>query len=89
MHFIWTPAVDEAYKALKSRFTSAPILQVPDAEQQFVVEVDALDVGVGAVLSKRSTADQKLHQCAFISWGLSSHVRELLVVKEALEKWRH
>lgn len=34
-------------------FTSAPILHIPDAALQFVVEVDVSDVGVGAVLSHR------------------------------------
>lgn len=63
----WSPAADEAFQTLKSRFTSAPILQMPDPDRQFVVEVDASDVGMGAVLSQRSAFDQKLHPCAFFS----------------------
>ena len=43
--FLWSPAADTAFRALKARFTSAPILQMPDPERQFVVEVDASDVG--------------------------------------------
>ncbi|KAL2083713.1 hypothetical protein ACEWY4_021486 [Coilia grayii] len=31
--------------ALKARFTSAPILRMPDPDRQLVVEVDAFDVG--------------------------------------------
>ena len=96
MHFQWTPAADEAYKSLKPRLTSVPIPLEPDPDQQFVVDVDASDVWVGAVLSQTSTADQKLHPCAFFFQGLSSAERnydignrELLVVKEALEEWRH
>jgi len=38
-----------SYQDLKGRFTSAPILQVPDPAGQLVVEVDASDVGVGAM----------------------------------------
>lgn len=37
----------------------------PDPELQFVVEVDASDSEVGAILSKHSPADQKLHPCGF------------------------
>lgn len=92
--FHWSSAADEAFKTLKSRFTSAPILQVPDPDRQFMVEVDASDVGVGAVLSQRSAVDQKLHPCAFFSLCLSPAERnydignrELLAVKLALEEW--
>ncbi|KAI3358945.1 hypothetical protein L3Q82_014740 [Scortum barcoo] len=90
-------AANEAFNTLKTRFTSAPILIMPDPERQFVLEVDASDVGVGAVLSQqRSSEDQKLHPCAFFSKRLSPAERnydignrELLAVKLALEEWRH
>ena len=52
--FRWSFAAEEAFQDLKGRFTSAPILQVPDPAGQLVVEVDASDVGVGAILSQRS-----------------------------------
>ncbi|XP_057694140.1 uncharacterized protein LOC130917073 [Corythoichthys intestinalis] len=70
--FRWTPAADKAFGTLKARFTSAPILQMPDPERQFVVEVDASEVGVGAVLSQCATSDGKLHPCAFYSRRLSA-----------------
>ncbi|KAJ0059379.1 hypothetical protein NL108_016159 [Boleophthalmus pectinirostris] len=80
----------------KKLFTTAPILRVPDPERQFVVEVDASDVGVGAVLSQRASDDCKLHPCAFFSRRLAPAERnydignrELLAVKLALEEWRH
>ncbi|XP_075894338.1 uncharacterized protein LOC142896522 [Nelusetta ayraudi] len=94
--FCWTTAADAAFQALKTRFTSAPILRMPDPDRQYVVEVDASDVGVGAILSQRSVDDQKLHPCAFFSRRLSPAEmkydignRELLAVKLALEEWRH
>uniref|UniRef100_A0A8C5C6Y7 Gypsy retrotransposon integrase-like protein 1 n=1 Tax=Gadus morhua TaxID=8049 RepID=A0A8C5C6Y7_GADMO len=94
--FQWSPAAEERFSELKSRFSSAPILILPDLDCQFVVEVDASDSGVGAVLSQRSAEDQKLHPCAFFSRKLSAAERnydvgnrELLAVKLALEEWRH
>lgn len=94
--FCWTPAADAAFQTLKTRFTSAPILRMPDPERQFVVEVDAANVGVGAVLSQRSADDQKLHPCAFFSQRLSPAEmnygignRELLAVKLTLDEWHH
>ncbi|KAI3366903.1 hypothetical protein L3Q82_009548, partial [Scortum barcoo] len=69
--FQWSVAANEAFGALKTRFTSAAILIMPDPERQFVLEVDASDMGVGAVLSQRSSEDQKLHPCVFFSRRLS------------------
>lgn len=94
--FQWTSVAARAFGELKTRFTSAPILVFPDPARQFVVEVDASDTGVGAVLSQRSSTDQKVHPCAFFSRKLSATERnydigdrELLAVKLALEEWRH
>lgn len=81
---------------LKRRFPKAPILVHPDPSCQFVIEVIASDVGVGAILSQQSVQDQELHHCAFLSHRLNSAERnndvgnrELLAVKMALEEWRH
>ena len=96
VQFVWSPAAERAFQDLKRRFTSAPILTQPDPNRQFIVEVDASDVGVGAILSQRSAKDGKVHPCAFFSHRLtpSEHNydvgnRELLAVKLALEEWRH
>ena len=94
--FQWSPQAESAFQRLKDRFTSAPVLALPDPRLQCVVEVDASDLGVGAVLSQRSPSDGKLHPCAFLSRRLSPAERnydvgdrELLAVKVALEEWRH
>ncbi|XP_041810033.1 uncharacterized protein lrfn4b [Chelmon rostratus] len=94
--FQWNTQAEEAFNTLKQRFTSSPILSMPDPKLQFIVEVDASDVGVGAVLSQRSLKDNKVHPCAFFSRKLSKAERnydvgnrELLAVKLALEEWRH
>lgn len=84
------------FSDLKQRFTTAPILIHLDPSRQFVVEVDASDVRVGAVLSLCSAQDQKLHPCAFLSHRLNPAEmnydvtnRKLLAVKMALEESRH
>lgn len=94
--FRWNEEAGKAFTDLKQRFTSAPILTVPDPSLQFVVEVDASESGVGGVLSQRSPKDNKLHPCSFFSYRLSPAERnydigdrELLAVKMALEEWRH
>ncbi len=94
--FCWSSQAQTAFESLKSRFTSAPILNTPDPSRQFIVEVDASEVGVGAILSQRSSADERIHPCAFFSHRLTLTERnydignrELLAVKLALEEWRH
>ncbi len=94
--FCWSSQAQTAFESLKSRFISAPILNTSDPSRQFIVEVDASEVGVGAILSQRSSSDEKIHPCAFFSHRLTLTERnydignrELLAVKLALEEWRH
>ncbi|KAL0198667.1 hypothetical protein M9458_007207, partial [Cirrhinus mrigala] len=93
---VWTPASEQAFQELKTRFTSAPILRHPDPSKQFVVEVDASNTGLGAVLSQRHGNPAKLYPCAYYSRKLNPAERnydvgdrELLAMKAALEEWRH
>ncbi len=72
----WSSEAEGAFRDLKRHFTSAPILSVPDPERPFVVEVDASDVGVGAILSQRGE-DCRMHPCAFMSRHLSEAERIL------------
>ena len=69
---------------------------MPDPSKQFVLEVDASETGIGAVLSQRESADSHLHPCAFFSRKLSPAEknydvgnRELLAVHDSLKEWRH
>ncbi|KAI2653487.1 Transposon Tf2-9 polyprotein [Labeo rohita] len=93
--FQLTPEATQAFKKLCHLFTTAPVLIHPNPAKSFVVEVDASDVGVGAVLSQCGP-DEKLHPCSFFSrkfnptqqrYGVGD--RELLAIKWALEEWRH
>lgn len=89
----FNPDAQRAFKRLKDAFTSAPILKLPDPEKPFVVEVDASEVGIGAVLSQRHSQPKKLYLCVFFSRKSSSVERnydignhELLAVKAALKE---
>ncbi|KAI3356909.1 hypothetical protein L3Q82_003555 [Scortum barcoo] len=93
--FVWNEEAEKAFNRLRTLFTTAPVLVQPDPAQQFVVEVDASDIGVGAVLSQRRGSDSQLHPCAFSHCLSPAEVnydvgnRKLLAVKMALEEWRH
>ena len=49
VRFVWSPEADSSFNELKRRFTSAPILTLPDPQRQFMVEVDASNDGVPTV----------------------------------------
>jgi hypothetical protein len=72
------------------------MLALPDPSLEFIVEVDASEAGIGAVLYQRSDTPPKLRPCAFLSKRLSPAERnydvgdrELLTVVKALKAWRH
>lgn len=72
------------------------MLQHPDPNKPFVLEVDTSDIAVGAILSQRTGPRAKLKHCAFFSRRLSPAERnycvgdrDLLAIKLALEEWRH
>ena len=90
----WEKAEDDAFKALKKAFVSAPVLMMPDTSAPFVVETDASDFAIGAVLSQYGE-DGELHPVAYYSRALVQAQRnydvydkELMSIVRALEEWR-
>ena len=49
---IWTEECDAAFGKLKTLLCSSPVLKSPDFSRPFVLQTDASDRGVGAVLSQ-------------------------------------
>lgn len=64
-HHQFTPEAKIAFEDLKKCFVSAPIFKMPNPTKRFIIEADASEVGVGAVLSQRHGNPTKLHPCAF------------------------
>ena len=62
---IWTPECEDAFVRLKSLMSSAPILSAPNFDIPFVVQVDASDRGLGAVLSQIDKGEE--HPVCFLS----------------------
>ncbi|KAJ1139669.1 hypothetical protein NDU88_006036 [Pleurodeles waltl] len=94
--FVWSPEADQAFSTLKEAFSTAPVLTHPDANQPFIVEADASDVAIGAVLSQRNKDTGQLHPVAYMSQKLNeaeqNYViaeKELLAIRDAFKEWRH
>ncbi|XP_071684936.1 uncharacterized protein [Lolium perenne] len=75
--------------SLKKALIAAPVLALPDFSAVFVVETDACDTGIGAVLM------QKDHPLAFVSKalgprskGLSTYEKEYMAILLAVQQWR-
>nr|GEV86849.1 LysM domain-containing GPI-anchored protein 2 [Tanacetum cinerariifolium] len=85
--FGWNDEAKLAFQTLKQAMITTPILGLPNFNKEFVVEIDACDVGIGAVLL------QERHPIAYMSKALSpkhqtlsTYKKGLLAVMLALEK---
>ena len=83
-----------AFETLKEAFTCAPVLHHWIPDHQLVVETDASDYALAAILS--IIINDELHPIAFLSRTFTStelnyniHDKELLATLEAFKKWRH
>lgn len=93
--WFWGEKQQKAFDTLKQLFTSAPILIYPDPQKKFVLETDASDFAIGAVLSQPDSKNL-LHPIAFYSRKMlpaernyDIYDKELLAVIDALKHWRH
>ncbi|XP_020243442.1 uncharacterized protein LOC109821688 [Asparagus officinalis] len=48
--FKWSTGAEDAFNSLKQALTQPPVLTMPDFSMTFVIECDACDSGIGAVL---------------------------------------
>ena len=62
--FNWTDECQAAFDELRQRLTSAPVLAYPDFSRPFVLDTDASDTGIGAVLSQVDTEGRELSPTA-------------------------
>lgn len=86
--FEWPEAAQRAFDTLKQAMMTTPVLALPDFDKPFVIEKDACDTGIGAVLV------QEGHPIAYYSKALgvknqklSTYEKEFLVVMMAVDKW--
>ena len=81
---VWTEQCQQAWQRLKDLLCSAPVLKSPDFSQPFILQTDASERGVGAVLSQVDNMG-KDHPVAYYSKKLlPREVRYSTVEKECL-----
>ena len=88
--FTWGEEQQRSFEKLKVALASAPILAIVDPTKPFVVETDASDRAIGAVLLQDGKPiafeSKKLDKA---QQNYSTYERELYAIIYALKKWRH
>ena len=80
--FSWDETCQTAFEELKVHLTSAPVLAYPKIEAKFILDTDASDVAIGAVLSQKF--DEREHVIAYGSRCLSKAERRYCVIRKEL-----
>ncbi|KAI3815522.1 hypothetical protein L1987_15193 [Smallanthus sonchifolius] len=86
----WGPTQNNALEELKARLTQAPVLALPEGNEDLVVYSDASGQGLGCVLMQRgkvisyASRQLKTHEVNY-----PTHDLELAAVVFALKIWRH
>lgn len=91
----WGPRQEVAFNELKTRLTSAPILQYPDFAQPFILHTDASRTGLGAALYQKDEQGRE-RVIAYASRTVSggernypAHKLEFLALKWAVTEKFH
>ena len=92
-HLQWSNECTEAFNIMKKKLTTAPIMNTPNFEQSFILEVDACEYGLGAVLTQEY--EHEKYVIAYASRTLSAierrygaTEREALAIVWAIKHFR-
>ena len=77
----WTDKCERAFQTLKQALAAQPILATPDYSKEFIVQTDASEQGIGAVLSQQDD-DRGDRPLAFFSWKLLDRERNYSTVEK-------
>ena len=91
----WNDSAQKSFDQLKQSLLDRPVLQLPNPKKLFVVQTDASDTGVGAVLLQESSADPRiLAPIAYASrrfrgseLNYSTVEKEAFCIYWAIQKW--
>eukprot|EP00731_Ephydatia_muelleri_P017571 Em0010g669a len=78
----WSQQCNEAFDQLKEKLLSPPILSFPQFDKVFVVDTDASQHGLGAVLSQEGD-----HVIAYASWVLTKAERQYCATRKEIWEW--
>lgn len=92
--FHWEQEQQQAFDQIKKLLVNRPLLHFPDSNRIFIIQVDASDYGIGAVLMQN--VDQSDKPVAYMSQKLNHQQRnwnttekECFAVVSSIKKWHH
>ena len=80
--FSWSIECANAFAELKNRLLTPPVLAFPDYHKQFILDTDASQDGIGAILSQSSEGREQV--IAYASRSLSKVERKYCVTRKEL-----
>ncbi|KRY47195.1 Retrovirus-related Pol polyprotein from transposon 17.6 [Trichinella britovi] len=81
--FCWSNEAEEAFQRLKRALTTAPILAFPRFDIPFIIDTDASETGIGAVLSQKHDPEGE-RVIAYASRTLSKTERKYSTTRKEL-----
>ncbi|CAF2846048.1 unnamed protein product, partial [Rotaria sp. Silwood2] len=92
--FVWGDQQQNSFNKIKQLLTSKPLLQFPDSNLPFIIQVDASNYGIGAVLMQNT--DKGEQPVAYMSQKLNKQQqnwnateKECFAVVSSIRKWNH
>ena len=92
--FSWGPDQERSFTALKAALATEPVLTLPVPDARFIVDTDASDRALGAVLSQVQHGEERViayHSKTFnpTQTRYCTTKKELLAIRSALDHWSH
>jgi len=93
MAFVWKAEHQKAFETMKDKLTTAPVLAMPSNNGQYILDTDASDMGLGAVLSQIQNGEEYVIAYASRTLSKPEHNyettrKELLAVVFGLKQFR-
>ncbi|KAG6521619.1 hypothetical protein ZIOFF_018744 [Zingiber officinale] len=87
--FEWNEAAELAFQKLRITLNSTPVLASPDFLKPFVVDCDALDIGIGAILQQEGRPIAVFNRPLAQRYKkLPAYEKELIGLAKAIRHWR-
>jgi len=90
--FCWTTECQSAFEQVKEKLMEDPVLTLPNDNDNYILDTDASDYGLGAVLSQVQNGEEKVIAYAFQTIASAEQrydttLKELLAIVYGLKQY--